>query len=75
MRVKRNQSESGQESVWDYPRLSPLEEFFAPRRVVADGVTTAETIEPNRVLGASHPAGYLQPSVHRSFCEWKGFGW
>lgn len=83
MGVKREQPRRGQESVWDYPRPPLLEESSARIRVVVGGVTIAETARSKRVLETSHPpvyyippedidTDYLQPFLHRSFCEWKG---
>lgn len=71
------------ESVWDYPRPPRVERTSARLRVVLGGVTIAETIRGHRVLETSHPPTYyipredirpeaLEPSVRRSFCEFKG---
>ncbi len=73
----------GQESVWDYPRPPRLERTSKRIRVVADGVTLADTTRALRVLETSHPPTYylppedvrtalLTPAQGSSFCEWKG---
>lgn len=73
----------GQESVWDYPRpaiVQPSSRHIVIRRA---GETIADTRAAIRTLETSHPSTYylppddvvtgrLQPSDHRSFCEWKG---
>lgn len=71
------------ESVWDYPRPPRVEPTARRLRVVFAGETIAETTRALRVLETSHPPTYyipiediqmryLQPSPHRSFCEFKG---
>lgn len=73
----------GQESVWDYPRPPRLEPVRRRLRVVAGGVTIADTVSGLRVLETSHPPNYYFPpadiapgAVHdddgTSWCEWKG---
>ena len=75
--------ESGQESVWDYPR--PPMVVADPRRIVVGdpGDPLADTARAVRVLEtASPPTFYLPPSDVRldrlavgsgtSRCEWKG---
>jgi len=73
----------GQESVWDYPRPPRVEPVRERLRVVVDGEVLAETTRGLRVLEtAGAPVYYfppddvhtdrLEPSPHRSFCEWKG---
>ena len=73
----------GQESVWDYPRPPRVEAVPERLRVVVDGEVLAETTRGFRVLEtAGAPVYYfppadvrldrLEPSPHRSFCEWKG---
>ncbi|MEL6662592.1 MAG: DUF427 domain-containing protein [Pseudomonadota bacterium] len=75
--------EPGQESVWDYPRPAICEPTQAHLRVEFAGQTIAETRSGFRTLETSHPptyyippgdvaAGVLQPSGHRTLCEWKG---
>lgn len=71
------------ESVWDYPRPPRVEPTARRLRVVFAGEIIAETTRALRVLETSHPPTYyipiediqmryLQPSPHRSFCEFKG---
>ncbi len=73
----------GQESVWDYPRPPRVEPVRERLRVVVDGETLAETTRGLRVLETAGPPVYyfprddvrmdlLEPSPHRSVCEWKG---
>jgi len=73
----------GQESVWDYPRPPRVEPVDERIRVVADGLTIADSMRALRVLEtAGAPAYYvppadvrmdlLVPSSHRSWCEFKG---
>lgn len=73
----------GQESVWDYPRPPRVEPVTEWLRVVVDGETIAETTRGLRVLEtAGAPVYYfprddvrmdrLEPSPHRTVCEWKG---
>lgn len=73
----------GQESVWDYPRPPRVEPVPERLRVVVEGEVLAETRRGLRVLEtAGAPVYYfppddvrmdlLEPSPHRSFCEWKG---
>lgn len=73
----------GQESVWDYPRPPRLEPSTRHIRVVFNGVEVANTRNALRMLETSHPpvyyipaadfqTDYLQPSSHRTFCEFKG---
>lgn len=73
----------GQESVWDYPRPPAIAPARRRVRVLADGITIAESSHAVRVLEtASPPTFYLPPDdvktdllfpTHASsFCEWKG---
>ncbi|MDH4350233.1 MAG: DUF427 domain-containing protein [Gemmatimonadota bacterium] len=73
----------GQESVWDYPRPPRIEPVTAIVRVEFAGIVIAETRGAVRVLEtASPPTVYLppedvrrdllEPSRHRTACEWKG---
>jgi uncharacterized protein (DUF427 family) len=73
----------GQESVWDYPRPPRVEPVPERLRVVLGGEVVAETTRGWRVLETSGaPVFYLpladcadralEPSAHRTFCEWKG---
>lgn len=73
----------GQESVWDYPRPAICEPTGLPIRIEFGGKVIAETRSAFRTLETSHPptyylppedivAGVLEPSGHRSLCEWKG---
>lgn len=84
MRPQPITPESGQESVWDYPRPPRLERSQKHIKIVFNGVTLAETDRAYRVLETSHPPVYYIPpediqmqylqqtSPQRSFCEWKG---
>ena len=73
----------GQESGWDYPRPPRVEPVPERIRVVVDGITLADTTRALRVLEtAGAPVYYLpladvrtdllEPTAHRSVCEWKG---
>ena len=83
MKVKRITPGPGRESVWDYPRPPQLEDCSKRIRVVANGLTIADSTCTKRVLETSHPPVYYIPPEHiamdrlqatggRSFCEWKG---
>jgi uncharacterized protein (DUF427 family) len=74
----------GQESVWDYPRPPRLEPSSKQIKIVVNDIIIADSCNTYRVLETSHPPAYyippqdikieyLQPTNHRSFCEWKGF--
>ena len=71
------------ESVADYPRPPAIERVDRRVRAVAGGHVIADTRQPIRVLETYHPpvfyvrpedvaAELLVPSLHRSFCEFKG---
>jgi len=73
----------GQESVWDYPRPPRIEPVPERIRVVARGLTIADSTRALRVLETAGPPVYYLPpadvrtdvlrvSGHTSFCEWKG---
>ena len=73
----------GQESVWDYPRPPALERTDSHLVVELAGVVVADTRRGWRVLETSQPPAYyfppedvrldlLVPSLHATFCEWKG---
>lgn len=73
----------GQESVWDYPRPPRLEAVSERLRVVAGGITVADTTAAFRVLETSQPPAYYLPQADlrmdllvetpsHTFCEWKG---
>lgn len=75
--------ESGQESVWDYPRPPRLEHMQQHVTVRFRGQTICDTSSPIRVLETSHPPTYylpvadflpgvLQPCAGSSVCEFKG---
>ena len=83
MTIKRINPGPGQESVWDYPRPPALEDCSKRIRVVAGGVTIADSTNTKRVLETSHPPVYYIPPQDietdclvlehgRSFCEGKG---
>jgi uncharacterized protein (DUF427 family) len=76
--------QSGQESVWDYPRPARLEDTAKHLRIVFNGVTIASTDRAKRVLETSHPPVYYIPAedikleylietAQRTWCEWKGW--
>lgn len=82
-RPKREPTNSGQESVWDYPRPPKLEPVSEHIHIKHCGQVIADTNGAYRVLETSHPPTYflpptdcsmqwLTPSGHESFCEWKG---
>lgn len=75
--------DSGQESVWDYPRPPRLEPSDKHVVVVLGGQVIADSRRTFRVLETSHPPGYyiplsdwhpgaLVPVAGSSVCEWKG---
>ena len=75
--------QTGEESVWDYPRPPAIVDDYRTVRVLAlDGTLLAETSTSKRVLEtASPPTFYLPPEALQtdlepvdgsSFCEWKG---
>jgi uncharacterized protein (DUF427 family) len=81
--MQRIEPGPGQESVWDYPRPPALEP--TERRLVVEhaGVTVADTTAGFRVLETSQPPAFylppddiamelLEPTLSRTFCEWKG---
>lgn len=83
MSVNRKAPGPGQESVWDYPRPPRIEDCDDRVRVILGGVTIADSTRSKRVLETSHPpvyylppqdvaVEYLEDSVQRSWCEWKG---
>ena len=83
MRDRREQPGPGQESVWDYPRPPRVERVPERVRITFNGVEVADSSRVWRVLETSHPPVYyihsddlrrecLEPSLRRSFCEWKG---
>ncbi len=74
---------SVKESVWDYPRPPRVESTTRRIRVIFNGEVIADSRRAQRVLETSHPPVYylppedvkvelLQPSRHRSQCEFKG---
>jgi uncharacterized protein (DUF427 family) len=75
--------ESGQESVWDYPRPPRLEDSSKHVQILFNDVVIADTHQAKRVLETSHPPvyyippadikmEYLTPVGRSTFCEWKG---
>jgi uncharacterized protein (DUF427 family) len=73
----------GQESVWDYPRPPAVVPDERRVRVLADGVTLADTRQSVRILETASPPTFylppedvrtdlLQPTGRTTFCEWKG---
>lgn len=74
---------AGQESVWDYPRPPAVVTTDEEVAVEFAGVVIAHSWAALRVLETSHPPTYyvpardvrldlLEPSVQRTFCEYKG---
>lgn len=84
MRPQPIPPQTGQESVWEYPRPPRLERSPKQLKIMFNGVTLAETNGAYRVLETSHPPvyylppediqmQYLKPAMSQgSFCEWKG---
>lgn len=81
--MKRIEPNTGQESVWDYPRPPRLEQTNKHLKIVFNGEVIAETNNAYRVLETSHPPVYYFPpedvrmeflseNANSSFCEWKG---
>lgn len=83
MRPSPDHADSGQESVWSFPRPAIAEP--CARRIVIEhrGMIVADTRASIRTLETSHPPSYyiprsdIAPGVLRraagaSFCEWKG---
>jgi len=77
------QPQSGQESVWDYPRPPRLEAVGKRIEIVFSGTTIVDAPTAYRVLETSHPPVYyvdpayiatdaLRPASGSSLCEWKG---
>ena len=80
---KRVEPGPGQESVWDYPRPSRLEDSNKHIQVIFNGVVIADTHHARRILETSHPPvyyispeglklQYFTPTPRTTFCEWKG---
>jgi len=74
---------SGQESVWDYPRPPRLERCSQRLRIEFNGEIVASTTAGYRLLETSHPPTYYIPpqdvrmelltaNDRRTFCEFKG---
>jgi uncharacterized protein (DUF427 family) len=81
--LQRQTPQSGQESVWDYPRPPRIERTSKRIRIVMNGVTIADSTNAYRVLETSHPPvyylpqsnlklEYIHPAEDRTFCEFKG---
>lgn len=75
--------QSGQESVWAYPRPPRLERTNKKIQITFNGTIIADTTQAYRVLETSHPpvyyipfanirTKYLIPNSGGSWCEWKG---
>ena len=69
--------------MWDYPRPPRVEPVPERLRVIVRGEVLAETTKGLRVLETAGPPVYyfpradvrmerLEPTPHRTFCEWKG---
>lgn len=74
---------AGQESVWDYKRPPVIRREIRHVRVIANGITVAESMDALRVLETASPPGiyippedvhfeYLIASASSTYCEWKG---
>jgi uncharacterized protein (DUF427 family) len=74
---------SGQESVWDYPRPPVIVADSRLVQVRLDGALIAQTRRAQRVLETASPptfylppeavqADCLRPEAGGTFCEWKG---
>lgn len=83
MNIEPIKPQSGQESVWAYPRPPRLEAITDHIRVVFNGMVIVDTSHAFRVLETSHPPvyylpptaiqmQYLKTNPQGSFCEWKG---
>ena len=83
MHSKPDQTKSGQESVWSYPRPAIAEPATAHIRIEHIGRVVADTRAAVRTLETTHPPCYYIPRsdiddelLRRgnggSFCEWKG---
>ncbi|WP_458116224.1 DUF427 domain-containing protein [Arthrobacter sp. D2-10] len=81
-RVKREQPERGQESVWDHPR-PPRVETYPGVVIEFGGREIARSSGALRVLETSHPPGFylpaadlapdsLRPVEGTTWCEFKG---
>lgn len=75
--------ESGQESVWDYPRPPSMQADERQVVVWFNGEVIADSTDAIRVLETSHPPvfyipgsdtnmDYLFPTLATSWCEYKG---
>lgn len=75
--------QSGQESVWDYPRPPRIESTSKTIRVEHKGIEIAHSTRAFRILETSHPPVYYIPpsdilmdrlilTEEISFCEFKG---
>ena len=84
MRPQPIPPQSGQESVWDYPRPPRLEPVAKNLKIIFNDIVLADTNRGYRVLETSHPPMYYIPpediqmqylqitNPKGSFCEWKG---
>jgi len=81
--IQPEKPDSGQESVWDYPRPPRVEPVIERIRVIFNNEVVADTTQAFRVLETSHPPSYyipptdikmeyLQQTDHSSYCEFKG---
>lgn len=75
--------QTGQESVWEYPRPAVAEACSLHLLISHRGIVLAQTCRGVRTLETSHPPSYyfprediamelLQGSTRSSICEWKG---
>ncbi len=82
-RIDRVAPGPGQESVWDYPRPPRVQPVPEQIRVVAGGLTIAQSTRALRVIETAGPPVYyvppedvrmdlMVPTPHRSLCEFKG---
>jgi uncharacterized protein (DUF427 family) len=83
MRPEPDAPQTGQESVWAFPRPAVAEATAAHLLIRHRGLVVADTRRAVRTLETSHPPTYyippvdiapdcLRPAGGGSFCEWKG---
>lgn len=81
--MKKIIPQTGQESVWDYPRPPRIEPFNGHIRIVFNDDIILDTKQAFRILETSHPPTYYLPEDQfkkgifvsnpvTSYCEYKG---